>query len=110
MPKKREALIDKIEIKNHTQWINEFNALKEKEYEVVIRSEINVKRGFENGRSNHLLSKKTNGNAIIVTDVGQHQMVTSDILNTTNGMEILRLGGLGTMGFYIACCHRRENC
>ncbi|MCB0515478.1 MAG: biosynthetic-type acetolactate synthase large subunit [Chitinophagales bacterium] len=95
-----EALIDKIEIKNHTQWINEFNALKEKEYEVVIRSEINVKEGaLKMAEVIHLLSEKTNGNAIIVTDVGQHQMVTSRYFKYNKRNGNITSGGLGTMGF-----------
>lgn len=47
------------------------------------------------------LSEKTNGNAVIVTDVGQHQMWTAQYYKFTNPRSLLTSGGLGTMGFSV---------
>lgn len=47
------------------------------------------------------LSNKTNGDAIVVTDVGQHQMWTAQYYKFTNPRSLLTSGGLGTMGFSV---------
>ena len=45
------------------------------------------------------VSKQTSGNAVVVTDVGQHQMWTSQYYTFMNPRSIITSGGLGTMGF-----------
>ncbi len=45
------------------------------------------------------VSKQTNGNAVVVTDVGQHQMWTSQFYTFINPRSIITSGGLGTMGY-----------
>jgi acetolactate synthase-1/2/3 large subunit len=45
------------------------------------------------------LSKQTKGHAVIVTDVGQHQMWTSQFYKFTEPRSIITSGGLGTMGY-----------
>jgi acetolactate synthase-1/2/3 large subunit len=47
----------------------------------------------------HMLSEKTNGQAVVVTDVGQHQMVTSRYYKFQTPHNNITSGGLGTMGF-----------
>ncbi|MGE5682579.1 MAG: biosynthetic-type acetolactate synthase large subunit [Bacillota bacterium] len=47
------------------------------------------------------LFQKTKGNAVIVTDVGQHQMWTSQYFKFTNPRSLITSGGLGTMGFSV---------
>ncbi|MEI6638730.1 MAG: biosynthetic-type acetolactate synthase large subunit [Chlorobium sp.] len=45
------------------------------------------------------VSKQTKGNAVVVTDVGQHQMWTSQFYTFINPRSIITSGGLGTMGY-----------
>ncbi len=45
------------------------------------------------------VSKQTQGNAVVVTDVGQHQMWTSQFYTFINPRSIITSGGLGTMGY-----------
>ena len=47
------------------------------------------------------LSEKTQGNAIIVSDVGQHQMWIAQYYKFTRARSNLTSGGLGTMGFSV---------
>ena len=46
-----------------------------------------------------LVSEKTNGEAIVVSDVGQHQMIVARYFNHKNSRSSITSGGLGTMGF-----------
>jgi acetolactate synthase-1/2/3 large subunit len=47
------------------------------------------------------ISEMTKGNAVVVTDVGQHQMWTAQYYNFTNPRSNITSGGLGTMGFSV---------
>ncbi|ACF11054.1 acetolactate synthase, large subunit, biosynthetic type [Chlorobaculum parvum NCIB 8327] len=50
------------------------------------------------------VSKKTNGHAVIITDVGQHQMWTAQYYKFTEPRSIITSGGLGTMGYGLPAC------
>ena len=52
------------------------------------------------------LNELTGGNAILVTDVGQHQMVTCRYAKFNQTKSNITSGGLGTMGFALARSHR----
>ncbi len=96
------ALSQAITERNHQTWIDSFKELAQQEYEQVIRHELSLEQGeLKMAEVVHLLSEKTQGKAVIVTDVGQHQMITSRYYKyqkqDSNGN--ITSGGLGTMGF-----------
>ncbi|MBI1838142.1 MAG: biosynthetic-type acetolactate synthase large subunit [Flavobacteriia bacterium] len=89
-----------IEPKKHYQWIQQFRDLEAVENEQIIQNVIHpVKNELKMAEVVHKLSKKTDGRAIIVTDVGQHQMVTSRYYKYKESNNNITSGGLGTMGF-----------
>jgi acetolactate synthase-1/2/3 large subunit len=53
----------------------------------------------------NIINRKTGGDAIAVTDVGQHQMIASRYLNFKNKRSFITSGGLGTMGFGLPAAH-----
>lgn len=91
------ALVDK---KEHSNWLNEFRKLEQEEINTVINEELNpTVEELTMGEVIHTINKKTNGEAIIVTDVGQHQMVSCRYAKFRNSRSMITSGGLGTMGF-----------
>jgi len=85
---------------DHSAWYNEFELKKEAEFEAVIRKELNPEAGdLTMGEVIHLLNEITQGEAVIVTDVGQHQMVASRYSKQNHPRSNITSGGLGTMGF-----------
>lgn len=89
-----------VDAKNHAEWLNEFRLLEETEFEKVVEKDISHE-GKEIRMSEvvRLLSEKTNGEAIVVTDVGQHQMISSRYYRFQKSKCNVTSGGLGTMGF-----------
>ena len=93
-------LTDKIQNKSHGKWISKFDDLMKIEFEKVINSDLNpTKDGLTMGESIIAINEFTNGDAIIVTDVGQHQMVACRYANFIKSKSNITSGGLGTMGF-----------
>lgn len=89
-----------IEKKNHKDWINKFHEHIRKEAEVVIKDELNpTGEILTMGEVIKVLNELTDGNAIIVTDVGQHQMVTCRYAKFNQSKSNITSGGAGTMGF-----------
>jgi acetolactate synthase-1/2/3 large subunit len=89
-----------IEKKQHTAWLAKFNEFTRQENEVVIHDELHpTTEELTMGEVVHLLNEQTNGDAIIVTDVGQHQMVTCRYAKFNQSNSNITSGGLGTMGF-----------
>jgi len=89
-----------IEAKNHQEWLARFNEFTQKEIEVVIKNELNPTSGeLTMGEVIKILNELTNGDAIIVTDVGQHQMVTCRYAKFNETKSNITSGGAGTMGF-----------
>ena len=89
-----------IEKKEHTDWLNKFNAFKQKEIDAVIHEELNPSTDILTmGEVIKTVNELTNGNAIIVTDVGQHQMVACRYAKYNQSRSNITSGGLGTMGF-----------
>jgi len=89
-----------IEEKKHTDWLNKFKKYKQEEIDVVIKDELNpVGDVLTMGEVIKYLNELTNGNAIIVTDVGQHQMVACRYAKFNEPKSNITSGGAGTMGF-----------
>ena len=89
-----------VEEKTHKEWFNEFDIKKEKETTQLITKELNPTDGeLTMGEVLNVLNELTNGEAVIVTDVGQHQMVACRYSKQTKSRSNITSGGLGTMGF-----------
>ncbi|MGO4821692.1 MULTISPECIES: biosynthetic-type acetolactate synthase large subunit [unclassified Flavobacterium] len=94
------ALLPLIESKSHESWHNEFKALYEIECEKVIDEELKPKKeGISMGETIEMINKHSNGDAIMVSDVGQHQMFTCRYSKFNQSKSNVTSGGLGTMGF-----------
>ncbi len=94
------ALLPKIQANAHSSWLNEFKELEAIEIEKVIKKECTPESGkIRQGEVVHLLSEKTKGHAILVTDVGQNQMMGARYFKFENPNSLITSGGLGTMGF-----------
>jgi acetolactate synthase-1/2/3 large subunit len=84
---------------NHDEWIKSFRTLNEVEYQKVIHREFNPSDKLTMGEVINSLSNQTEGKAVVVTDVGQHQMVTSRYYQFKDPRTSVTSGGAGTMGF-----------
>ncbi len=93
-------LIKNIETKSYPNWIKRFDELDKIEYDKVIHSDLfPSKDGLTMGESIKIINKHSNNDAIIVTDVGQHQMVACRYAKFSRSKSNVTSGGLGTMGF-----------
>src|SRR5579863_8566429 len=93
-------LTEKIHQKTHPQWLQRFKDLYQQEFDAVIKDELNPAAGeLTMGEVIRELNELTGGNAIIVTDVGQHQMVACRYATFNQSKSNITSGGLGTMGF-----------
>lgn len=93
-------LTERIKTGNHEQWITDFKNYMKQEYEKVIINDIfPSKKGLTMGEAVYKITEKTNGDAILVTDVGQHQMVATRYFKFNKTRSSITSGGLGTMGF-----------
>ena len=98
----REALAtltEKCTQKRYDDWLESFHRFDKIEYEKVIRHEFNPTGELMMAEVINHLSLLTNGESIIVTDVGQHQMVTSRYYKFKSPRTNVTSGGAGTMGF-----------
>ncbi|WP_051878326.1 biosynthetic-type acetolactate synthase large subunit [Chryseobacterium sp. FH1] len=85
---------------DHSAWLNEFRELEKDEIKEVIQEELNpTSEVLTMGEVIKVLNDLTNGDAIIATDVGQHQMVTCRYAKFNHSKSSVTSGGLGTMGF-----------
>lgn len=93
-------LTELIQENKHTEWIDSFAEYARKEYEQVIEKEIYPKEGPLNmGEVARAVSEATNDEAILVTDVGQNQLMATRYFKYSKNRSIVTSGGLGTMGF-----------
>ncbi len=84
----------------HDEWYDEFVKFRKIEDEVVINPQLNpTKEGLTMGEVINQVNKETHGDAIVVSDVGQHQMFTVRYADFTTTRSNVTSGGLGTMGF-----------
>jgi acetolactate synthase-1/2/3 large subunit len=94
------ALIPLIESKTHDSWHNEFKEKYKIELEAVINEELQPKKeGISMGETIEMINKHSNGDAIMVSDVGQHQMFACRYAKFNSTKSNVTSGGLGTMGF-----------
>jgi acetolactate synthase-1/2/3 large subunit len=93
-------LTELVERKTHTDWLNKFSEYKQEEIDLVINAELNPSsEEMTMGEVINVLNELTLGDAIIVTDVGQHQMVACRYAIFNHSKSNITSGGLGTMGF-----------
>ena len=93
-------LTERVTEARHTDWIESFKPYEEQEYAHVIESEVYPKEGpLKMGEVARVVSDAAGGNAILVTDVGQNQMLSARYFNYAQKRSIVTSGGLGTMGF-----------
>jgi acetolactate synthase-1/2/3 large subunit len=93
-------LTELVEQKTHPEWLKKFKELDEQEVEAVIFEEQNPSTEIMTmGEVMKVLNELTSGNAIIVSDVGQHQMVACRYAKFNQTRSNITSGGLGTMGF-----------
>jgi len=89
-----------IKTKSYKNWLKTFDELMKKEFNKVIKNDLRPKKkGLTMGESIIAINKFTKGKAIIVSDVGQHQMVACRYANFIDSKSNITSGGLGTMGF-----------
>ena len=89
-----------IKKNSHKKWLNKFHTFYKIEYEKVIKDDIHPsKDGLTMGEVIREINEASDGNAIIVTDVGQHQMVACRYARFKESKSNVTSGGLGTMGF-----------
>lgn len=84
----------------HKEWLDSFRTYEEVEEEKVIRPELyRSGRELSMGEVARAVSEATGNDAILVTDVGQNQMLSARYFKYTRERSIVTSGGLGTMGF-----------
>ena len=94
------ALTAKIRKMNHTEWIESFKEYDDQEFEKVIKREVHPESGeLTMGEVIRKVSEATQNKAVVVTDVGQNQMMAARYTNYSQTRSLVTSGGLGTMGF-----------
>lgn len=95
-----EKLLPLIKKNDHTEWINEFRECDKQEYEKVIKNQLYPESGqIRMAEVVRILNELTGGESVIITDVGQHQMIASRYYQFRQPNQYITSGGLGTMGF-----------
>ena len=95
-----KALYDLVEEKEHKDWLEKFRKLEFEEYTEVIHQELNPNgEDLTMGEVVGSINEYSKGKAIVVTDVGQHQMVSCRYAKFKQTRSLITSGGLGTMGF-----------
>ena len=93
-------LTELIDRREHTSWLNRFRELEQAEIKEVIHDELHpTSPVMTMGEVIRLVNELTDGEAVIVTDVGQHQMVACRYARFNRSKSNVTSGGLGTMGF-----------
>ena len=89
-----------VNTNSHKSWLQEFNDHDVIEYEKVIKNDLYPKKeGLTMGEVIKEINNATKGNAVIVSDVGQHQMIACRYAKFNQSKSSITSGGLGTMGF-----------
>lgn len=95
-----DLLLPLIEENEHSDWRKEFDKKYEIEYNTVIKSDLEpTKPGLTMGEVVEEINKATKNKAVVVTDVGQHQMIACRYAKFSETKSSITSGGLGTMGF-----------
>lgn len=95
------AAVSKLVTNNtHQEWVESFEDYEKLEYERVIRPELYPASDMLSmGEVIRAVSEATHHEAILVTDVGQNQMMAARYFKYSKNRSIVTSGGLGTMGF-----------
>jgi acetolactate synthase-1/2/3 large subunit len=95
-----DALLPLLEERDHGEWIARFRELDVLEHDAVTAPELaRVNISMHMAEVVDRLSDITAGDAIVVTDVGQHQMIAARHYRFSRSARHITSGGLGTMGF-----------
>ena len=95
-----KLLLPLIEEKEHNSWRAEFDKKYQEEYDAVISKDLQpTKEGLTMGEVVAEINRATKNEAVIVTDVGQHQMAACRYAKFNQSKSNITSGGLGTMGF-----------
>ena len=95
-----ELLIPLVNENEHADWHEEFKKKYQVEFETVIRNDIHpTKDGLTMGEVIEQINLASKNRAVIVTDVGQHQMIACRYAKFEDSKSNITSGGLGTMGF-----------
>lgn len=95
-----QLLTEAVQPSTHGQWLQQFKDLEAVEANEIVEAAIHPEsEELKMAEVVHQLSELTDGKAIVVTDVGQHQMVTARYYKYTGQRNNVTSGGLGTMGF-----------
>lgn len=85
---------------DHSDWLAEFKPCEQREYDAVIKDELFPTSGqLKMGEVINRISEATDNDAVLVTDVGQHQMMGVRYFKYKQTRSVVTSGGLGTMGF-----------
>ena len=95
-------LTERIAPADRSSWVDSFEAYRKEEFDRVINKELHPESGPLNmGEVIDAVSEATGRKAILVTDVGQNQMMAARYFKFTERRSILTSGGMGTMGYCI---------
>ena len=93
-------LTEKVTTKPYTNWFAAFKKHDEIEFDKVIKDDLHpTKEGLTMGEVLKEINRASNNDAVIVSDVGQHQMIACRYARFSNSKSNVTSGGLGTMGF-----------
>jgi acetolactate synthase-1/2/3 large subunit len=95
-----ELLLPMLNEKTHSDWCQKFTDLYAIEYDKVIKHDLYPStEGIRMAEVLKEINIQSKGNAAIVTDVGQHQMIACRYAEFNKTKSNITSGGLGTMGF-----------
>ena len=95
-----KALLPLVKERKHEEWKAEFKKYDEAEFEKITKRDVfHDGDKIRMGEAITMLSNKTKGEAVTVTDVGQHQMITNRYYQYNTWNSLVTSGGAGTMGF-----------
>ncbi|MDR1202044.1 MAG: biosynthetic-type acetolactate synthase large subunit [Tannerellaceae bacterium] len=95
------AVTNRLKPARHTEWIASFASHEKEEYEKVIKKELHPEAGrqLQMGEIVRKITEATGNKAVLVTDVGQNQMMGIRYFNYSQTRSVVTSGGLGTMGY-----------
>ena len=95
-----KELLPLLKKNTHTEWLEKFSELSKIEFEKVIKNDLHpTKEGLTMGEVLKEINTQSKGEAAIVSDVGQHQMIACRYAEFSKSRGNITSGGLGTMGF-----------
>ena len=95
-----KELLPLLKKNTHTEWLEKFFELSKIEFEKVIKNDLHpTKEGLTMGEVLKEINTQSKGEAAIVSDVGQHQMIACRYAEFSKSRGNITSGGLGTMGF-----------